>query len=457
MLRYSLYLFFTLLFISCKDKDEPIITPPVVTPTGLIQYGTPFSGVPDREDAIIYQVNMRPFSAKGNFAGVVERLDSIKALGANVIYLMPIYPVGKFKAFNSPYCVMDYQKVNPEFGNLDDLRAIVDGAHTRGMSVILDWVANHTSFDNPWISAHTDWYVKNSAGAIINPPGFNWTDVAQLDFKNGDMRKEMISSMKYWVYAANVDGFRMDYTDGPPVDFWKQAIDTMRSISTHKLLMFAEGSRTANFSAGFDYNFGFGFFDQLKKIFGNNNSALTIDGLNNTEYSSATNGQQIIRYTTNHDVNGSDGTPLDLFGGLRGSMSAFVIASTMKSIPMIYGSQEVGFPTKIVFPFTGTKINWSLNPALKEEYKKILKFRAGSDAMKRGTLATFSTTDVCAFTKEKEGKKVFVIANVRNKSVDLTIPVGLVDATAKDVINGGTKTLGAKITLAPYEYFILNL
>ncbi|MBK6373623.1 MAG: hypothetical protein IPF67_10700 [Saprospiraceae bacterium] len=99
MLRYSLYLFFTLLFISCKDKDEPIITPPVVTPTGLIQYGTPFSGVPDREDAIIYQVNMRPFSAKGNFAGVVERLDSIKALGANVIYLMPIYPVGKFKAF----------------------------------------------------------------------------------------------------------------------------------------------------------------------------------------------------------------------------------------------------------------------------------------------------------------------------------------------------------------------
>ena len=139
-------------------------------------------------------------------------------------------------------------------------------------------------------------------------------------------------------------------------------------------------------------------------------------------------------------------TPIKLYNGIDGALVASVMAIFTGGVPLIYGSQEVGFPTKIVFPFTGTKINWSLNPALKEEYKKILKFRAGSDAIKRGVLTTFSTTDVCAFTKERDGKKVFIMANVRNKSVDLTIPVGLVDQTAKDVVNGGTKTFGTKIT-----------
>ena len=455
MLRYSIYLLTLLLFTSCKDNTDPIVKPPD-TPTGLVQYGTPFTGVPEREDAIIYQVNMRPFSAKGNFAGVTERLDSIKALGTNVIYLMPIYPVGVFKAFNSPYCIKDYKAVNAEFGTLTDLRNLVDGAHTRGMAVILDWVANHTSFDHPWIPLNGDWYVKNSSGVIINPPGFNWTDVAQLNFSNQDMRKEMISSMKYWVYAANVDGFRMDYTDGPPVDFWKQAVDTLRNITTHKLLLLAEGSRTANFSAGFDYNFGFGFFDQLKKVYENNNSVQNLINLNNTEYNSASNGQQIVRYTTNHDVNGSDGTPLDLFGGLRGSMSAFVIASTMKSIPMIYGSQEVGYPTKIVFPFTGTKINWSLNPQLKEEYKRILKFRAGSDAVKRGNLTSYSTADICAFVKEKDSEKVLIISNVRNKSIDFAIPSSLENTEWNDMMNGGKINLSNKISIPAYGYLILK-
>ncbi len=449
---YSIFIYIALFLVSCKDAADPI-TPPVIPP-GLVQYGTPFTGVPDREDAIIYQVNMRPFSASGKFSGVLERLDSIKALGTNVIYLMPIYPVGKFKAFNSPYCIMDYKTVNPEFGNLTDLRAIVDGAHSRGMSVILDWVANHTSFDHPWINAHGDWYVKNSSGAIINPPGFNWTDVAQLNFNNAAMRLEMISSLKYWVYTANVDGFRMDYTDGPPVDFWKQAVDTLRSITTHKLLILAEGSRTANFSAGFDYNFGFGFFDQLKKVYGNNNSVQSLINLNDTEYANSSNGQQIVRYTSNHDVNGSDGTPLELFGGKTGSMSAFVIASTMKSVPMIYGSQEVGYPTRIVFPFTSTKINWSLNPDLKEEYKRILKFRAGSNAVKRGTLTSYSNADVCAYTKEKDSEKILIFANVRNKVVTFPLPPALANSTWTNVMTGTSLSLGTELVLQPYGYFI---
>ncbi len=453
---FAIITFFSLL--SCgksKAVVPPVVPPPVVVnlPT---QYGVPFAGVPDRQDAIIYQVNIRPFSQEGNLAGVINRLDAIKALGANVIYLMPIYPVGSLKSVNSPYCVKDYKAVNTEFGNLTDLRALVDGAHSINMTVIIDWVANHTAWDNAWTSSHKDWYLQDGAGNIVSPPGMGWNDVAQLNFNNTEMKLEMIESMKYWIYNANIDGFRFDYADGPPVDFWVQAINSLRSISTHKLLLMAEGSRSSNFTAGFDYNFGFSFYGQLKNIMQNNAAVTTIDGLNNTEYTNATNGQQVIRYTSNHDINGSDGTPLDLFGGRNGAMSAFVIAAYMKGVPMVYGSQEVGYPYKIVFPFTSSKINWTLNPDLTEAYKKILAFRTSSAAIRRGTLNSYSNADVCAFTKDLNGDKVLVIVNLRNSVVNYTLPNAIANTVWTDVMNSVSKTLSSSITLQPYSYLILN-
>ncbi len=176
------------------------------------QYGTPFSGVPDTWDATIYQVNTRCFSPTHNFQGVTARLDNIKSLGINVIYLMPIYPVGILNSINSPYCVKDYLTVGTEFGTLTDLRTLIDSAHCKGMSVIIDFVANHTSWDNSWIS-NKAWYQQDVNGNIVSPNG--WTDVAQLNFTNTDMRKALIAAMKYWVFAANCDGFRFDYADGP--------------------------------------------------------------------------------------------------------------------------------------------------------------------------------------------------------------------------------------------------
>lgn len=429
--------------------NEPVS----VTPE---QYGTPFAGVPDRQDAAIYQVNMRAFSAGGNFGGVTARLDAIKNLGVNVIYLMPVYPIGSLRAVNSPYALKDYKAVNPEFGTLTDLRALVDAAHSRNMSVILDWVANHTAWDHPWTSSHKDWYLQDGAGNIVSPPNMGWNDVAQLNFNNAAMRLEMISSMKHWVYTANVDGFRFDYADGPPADFWKQAIDTLRNITTHKLLLLAEGSRSNHFAAGFDYSFGFGFFGRLKNIFGNNQSVATIDGLNTTEYTNATNGQQVVRYLTNHDVNGSDGTPQELFGGEKGAMAAFVVAAYMKGVPMIYNGQEVGFPTRITFPFTGTKIDWSLNPAITAEYKSIIGFRNSSAAIRRGNLTSYSTADVAAFTKESGTEKVFVASNLRNSTSTYSLPAGVAASTWTNALTGTSVTLSGEISLQPYSYVILK-
>lgn len=419
------------------------------------QYGKPFTKVPDRRDVTLYQVNMRAFSKQGNFKGVLGRLDSIKALGANVIYLMPHYPVGKVKAVNSPYCIQDYKAVNPEFGTLEDLRAVVDGAHKRNMAVLIDWVANHTSFDHVWIK-NKSWYQQDSAGNIISPPGTGWNDVAQLDFKNANMRLAMIDAMKYWVLAANIDGFRCDYSDGPPVDFWKQAIDTLKNTFNHKFLMLSEGRRKEHYKIGFDYNFGFEFFENMKHIYGHNKSVLSIDSLNAADYTGTEEGQQMIRYTSNHDVNGSDGTPLELFGGEKGSMAAFVVVAYMKSVPMIYNGQEVGTPYRLTFPFTTKDIDWTINPHITAEYKKVIAFRNNSKAIRRGNMTSYSNNDVCAFTKQQDDEKVFVISNLRDKAIDYTLPTAVANSKWINVMKGGVLDLSYNITLQPYTYLVLK-
>jgi glycosidase len=432
----------TTLFISCFSA-------------GFVTAQQQVSYVPERSDVNLYQINIRTFSKDGNLKGILPRLDSIKNLGMNVIYLMPIYPVGKVNAVNSPYCVKDYKLVNEEFGKLEDLKTLVDAIHQRKMAVILDWVPNHTSYDHAWIK-NKSWYLQDSTGKILSPPGQPWSDVAQLNFNNMDMRAEMISSMKYWVAAADIDGFRCDYADGPTYDFWKQAVAELRAIPDHKLLLLAEGKRVDHYKAGFDYNFGFTFFEHLKDIYGKNRSVLSIDTINVSDHKGTTNGQQIVRYTTNHDVNGSDGTPQDLFGGQKGSMAAFVVAAYMNSIPMIYNGQEVGTPYKLVFPFTGQKVDWSLNPAVTAEYKKIIGVRNSSAALRSDKVKSYSSNDICAFTKEKDKEKVFVLANLRNKEISYTTPKKLAGSKWTDAISGAVYEVGDKVVLPPYAYLVLK-
>ncbi|MDB5233933.1 MAG: glycoside hydrolase family protein [Hymenobacter sp.] len=451
------------LLAGCKD-DSPTpptpVNPPLTntTPTPP-QYGTPFAGVPNREDAVIYQVNIRAFSQAGNFAGVTARLDSIKALGTNVMYLMPIFPVGSVRSVNSPYAVKDYREVNPEFGTLTDLRTLVDGAHARGMAVMLDWVANHTAWDNAWISQHPDWYLQNGTGTIQSPPTTTFTDVAQLNFNSAPMRVEMISAMKSWVFTANVDGFRCDYSDAPSIittDFWKQAVDTLRSVRTHKLLLLAEGTRASNFTYGFDYNFGFAFYGGIYNVYRNGQPATIFDNLNSTEYVGATGTQQVVRYITNHDVNGSDGTPVTLFGGHAGAMSAFVIAALYKGVPMIYNGQEAGMSTAITFPFTSVKVTWGVNPAVKRAYLQLLSARAASAALRSGTPTAYSTANVCAFTKTAGTDQALVLVNVRNSPTTYTVPAALANTTWNNALQGGSVVVGTQVSLPAYGYMVLR-
>jgi glycosidase len=356
------------------------------------------------------------------------------------------------KAINSPYCVKNYREINPEFGTLAEPRKLVDGAHSRGMSVMMDWVANHTAWDHPWMS-NKSWYKQDGSGNVVSPQG--WNDVAQLNFNNADMRLEMINAMKYWVYEANVDGFRCDYADGPPASFWKQALDSLRNISTHKLLMLAEGTRSDHFYSGFDFTFGFRFYDALKNVF-KSSSVTNLTGVNAAEYTGAGLTNRVVRYTTNHDVNSSDGTPPELFGGAAGSMAAFVAAAYMKSIPMIYSGQEVGYSQRLSFPFTGTVINWNGNKAMTAEYKKLLAMYNSSTAIRRGTIITYSDASVCAFTRNHETETIFVASNLKNTELSFSLPAEMANTSWKNAFTNEPVTLATRLELQPWQYVVLK-
>ncbi|OYX86405.1 MAG: alpha-amylase [Flavobacteriales bacterium 32-34-25] len=446
---YALLL--TLAFVSCSSSDDDSNTPPPYP-----QYGTSFEKMPKKEDAIIYQVNIRAFSQAGTLKGVQDRLTQIKELGANVIYLMPIYPIGIEKGIGSPYAVKDYKAVNTDFGTLEDLRTLVEEAHKKDMAVILDWVANHTAWDNAWITAHPDWYQKNSeTGEIASPPGY--ADVAQLDFTNPEVRSAMIDAMEYWVYTANIDGFRCDYADFVPQSFWSEAISKLRNIKKdQKILMLAEGTKVNHFDAGFDYTFGFNFFTALENAFEKSLPATTIQDANAAEYAINYNPEnRIVRYTSNHDVNLAEGTPLELFGGKKGSVATFVVAAYMKSVPMIYNGQEVGYAQRIDY-FSNTPINWSTADSdMLAEYKKIIAFRNNSNAIKKGTYTGYSNNAISAFTMVKDAEKVFILSNLTNATTKYLV-TNTLKGTWKDAFTDATVTVGSEITLAPFQYLVLK-
>jgi glycosidase len=445
-------------------SEEPMRTAPALIALALLhfalaqdppQYGSPFAGVPDPRDASIYQVNIRAFSDKG-FQGVTARLDAIQSLGVNIVYLMPCTPVGILKTANSPYCVRDYKGVNPEFGSLEDLRALIAAAHKRGMAVILDWVANHTAWDHPWITAHPEWYERDGSGAIqpAKVGGFTWNDVAELDFNNADMRLAMIDALRYWVFAVNCDGFRFDYVDGPPFDFWQQANGNLRGIASHKLILYAEGGRQSNYKV-FDYNHGFSFYDALKRMFGPAQAtALGVESENTAQYQGAGESNRLVRYITNHDVNGWDGPPQNLFGGQAGATAAFVLAAYNQGVPLIYNGQEIALDYALTFPFTARKIDWSPNEAVTNEYSRLIRFRNASAAIRRGTLASYSTPDVSAFVKTAGQEKALVLVNIRNRNITFTLPGALANTTWYNGFDKKEMKLGTTVELAPYQYLV---
>lgn len=252
---------------ACGGNDEPS------NPVNPDKPATPTD--PAASTSLIYEANPLFFASDNSLAAIQARLDKIDDLEADVLWLMPIYAQGQKNAIGSPYCVKDYKAINPKYGDMAALKNLVNAAHADGMIVILDWVANHTAWDNVWISEHPDWFTKNANGDIVSPPGMGWNDVADLNYDNVEMRRAMIDAMLYWVKQADVDGFRCDYAEGVPNSFWKEAIRSIREVKP-KAFMLAEASDFKLYDADFDMIYDWTYCTDLQNFY---NGKSTFDKL----------------------------------------------------------------------------------------------------------------------------------------------------------------------------------
>ncbi len=414
--------------------------------------------VPAPEDVMMYQVNPRVFAPEKSFNAVAQHLDSIKALGTNVVWFMPIYPVGQIKTVNSPYCISDYKGVNPEFGTLEEFKSLVAQCHQKGMSVIVDWVANHTSWDSNWME-HKDWYSLDENGEIISPANTGWLDVADLNFDNAEMRLAMIDAMKYWVTEVGIDGFRCDAADFVPFDFWKQCCDSLRAIPDHKLLLLAEGKRKDHFDAGFEMNYAWDYLEAVRRVFnggrrGPAQPAHTLFAADSAEYAGVPEGCVKLRFTTNHDESDKM-SPIREFGGERGSMAAFVASTYLHGGALVYGSQEVGYPGRINF-FRYVPIDWESCQGLNKEYTKLLENYNAIPAIRKGEITAYPDENILAFQKSCTDEAVLVLVNVRHEDYIFALPAEWSEKQCTDLMTGETVKFGANIHLDPYGYIILK-
>lgn len=408
--------------------------------------------VPAPQDVMMYQINPRLFAPQHAFNAVAQQLDSIKELGANVVWFMPINEVGKVNSVNSPYCVKDYKALNPEFGTTEEFQQLITLCHEKGMSVIMDWVPNHTSWDNAWI-ANRDWYTQDEEGEIISPAGTGWLDVADLNFDNAEMRLAMIDAMKYWVEEVGVDGFRVDAVDFVPFDFLKQAVDSLRAMP-QELLLLAEGKRRDHFDAGFDMNYSWDFLESLRDLFLNDEDADRLFEVNHSEYDSIPEGKVKLRFTTNHDEY-MKMSVIEEFHGERGAMAAFVPTVFLRGGALIYSGQEVAYPQRIDF-FRYVAVDWSANPAIRNEYKQLMQLYNRYPALRKGKLETYPDKDILLFEKYDNNHHFLVAVNVRDEVKKIGIPEGWTGQKCTDQMSGEEVQIGGVLELAPYQYRIFR-
>ena len=447
----ALPIMFTLMYIGCTKKEDPI---PKENDKQAIETIEPFDKVPSLNDMIIYEVNPMVFGPDGTFADIEAKLSYIKELGVNVVWLMPIFPRGIEKGVGSPYAVIDYTYVNPAYGTMNDFKRLVTNAHKLEMAVIIDWVANHTSWDNAWID-NFDWYVSDTDGNIINPPGTNWQDVAELNYNNMEMRAEMIDALKFWIDECNIDGFRFDAVDFVPDSFWFQALDSLHNYKNRELILLAEGGKPALLKAGFQMIYAWDFQSKLRNIFHNQLSANEIHQVHKNEYSNMLEGTQRLRYITNHDLCAWDESPVTAFVNQRGSIAAFVATVFMGGVPLIYNGQEIAWPDQLSF-FNFNPINWSLNPTINTEYAEIIKTRKAHSITVAGMTQAYSHPDVIAFLKSNNNKKLLIAVNTRNQSSQFEIPSELASNTITSLLGNGTINNNT-IELQAFAYNIFEI
>lgn len=414
------------------------------------------------KNATIYEVNIRQFTPEGTFAAFQTHLPRLKEMGIDILWLMPIHPIGELNRkgrLGSYYAVRDYKGVNPEFGSVYDFRVLVKEAHRQGFKIIIDWVANHSSPDNAWVDqGHKDWYTLDSLGNLQPTIGTDWWDVADLNYDSKNMRLAMIDAMKYWVQEVDIDGFRCDVAGSVPMDFWKQCRNELYKVKPVFMLAEAEGVELHN---AFDMTYAWECHHIYNDIAQGKKSSLAIRKYIEDEKKYPL-GSLRMQFTSNHDENSWNGTEKERMGDARFALA--VLSATLQGMPLIYNGQETSLDKRLRF-FEKDTIDWS-KMNLVSFYSKLMNLHQSNEALWNGPyggdvqfISNDNDPNVLAFIRIKNDRKVLCVFNLANSKSIITLNGGQIAGRYSDLFSSKRKKIkdGTKIKLGPWEYRVFHL
>lgn len=444
----NLIIILTFLFISCNN-EKPYI-----------------KSVPEwSKNSIMYEVNIRQYTKEGTFKAFEKHLERIKELGVDIIWFMPIHEIGELNrkgSLGSYYSVKDYKSINPEFGTIEDFNSLVKKIHDLDMKVIIDWVANHTSFDHIWVEEKKfDWYNLDSNGNLQPPNGTDWWDVADLNYDNSAMKDEMIECMKFWVENSNIDGYRCDVADWVPIDFWNQCRKELDKIKD--VFMLAEAENPELHKDAFDMTYGWHLHFVMNEIAnGNKNSLDILDYLNNKS-KDFPNDAYRLHFTSNHDENSWKGSTIERLGNSLKTFAALTV--TLEGMPLIYNGQEANLSKRLKF-FEKDSIDWK-NYELSEFYKNLFAMKKNNQALWNGKyggnielISNENDSINLCFIRQKEKNKVVSFYNLSNDSTVCNVESKNLNGIYYDYETKKEVTFNdkEKISLSPWEFKIyINL
>ena len=408
--------------------------------------------------AVIYEVNVRQYTKEGTFKAFATHLPKLKELGVDILWFMPIHPIGKLKRkgeLGSYYSISDYRGVNPEFGTLDDFKSLVDAAHDLDMLVMIDLVAGHTAWDHSWISTHPEWYLKDDLGNII-PPNPDWTDVAGLNFENKDMLQALENDMAYWVTEVGIDGYRCDAAYNISIPFWKKAIARLNSIKPVVMLAESDGNHKGGyplielFELSYDWP-GHAVLNQIAK--GELKASDLEKHLLNVQQKYSPE-HSVMSFTTNHDENSWNGTVFERLGDAAEIMS--VLTYIMPGTPLIYSGQEYGLDKRLAFfekDFIPKKASSYM--AL---FTKLNTLKKTSDALDVGkgaadiNILENENTDVIALSRNKGDDTLIFVGNLSNVPQQISLAD---NGTYRDVFTEEEVQINS-LNLEPWAYRLVK-
>lgn len=413
-------------------------------------------------DAVIYQINTRQFTPEGTFRAAQAQLPRLKALGVDILWIMPIHPIGEKNrkgTLGSPYSIKDYYGVNPEFGTMADFKAFVRAAHAQDMKVIIDWVANHSAWDNPLVTRHPDWYDRDWKGDFRPTPWWDWSDIIDFDFRQEPLRRYMADAMLYWVREADIDGYRADVAAYIPLDFWEKVRADLDAIKP--VFMLGEAQMRDLHTRAFDASYGWGWYNALADIAKGNADTGALFGYFSEHESAWPEGAMRMVYAENHDQNAWHGTGEETFGPAL--TNVLVLSFASEGIPLIYNGQEAGNPRRLKF-FEKDPITWREHPhralftrlaALKTRNKALHNAPWGGRMV---GVVNSAPQKVFSFVRRKDGHRVFGVFNFSAEAQTVRFTERLADGAWRDFDGGAAVTIGAgtSMTMAPWSYRLLT-